>query len=227
MLKKKTSTKITQKTFNHFEHRYRRQYSSQIISGIDEAGRGPLAGPVVAACAAITYSELNYLKKIGVRDSKQLSRIRRQEIFASLPAQIKFGVGIVDAATIDSINILEATKLAMLQAYQDLKQKISYENYPEIVLVDGNFIPFAKMDKIAEMVSIVKGDQLSLVIGLASIIAKETRDSIMDGLHQKYPNFGWEKNFGYPTKLHIERLSQHGITEFHRKSFAPVKKFCS
>ena len=145
----------------------------------------------------------------------------RRKIFFELKNKAKFGVGIVSEKIIDEINILQATKLAMERAFDDLEKK--YKISPQIVLVDGNFIPFAKKNKIHELVAIVKGDQKSLSIAAASIIAKETRDEIMLDLHQKYSQFGFDKHAGYPTKFHVEQIKKFGICEFHRKSFEPIK----
>ncbi|MDX2083600.1 MAG: ribonuclease HII [Rickettsiales bacterium] len=192
-------------------------YKNLLVAGIDEAGRGPLAGPVVAACVILNRD--NYPSEIN--DSKKLSPKLRQKIFLDLKKKSHFGVGVVEAEVIDKINILQATKLAMLLALQDLSKK--YQLSPQIILVDGNFIPFAKTDKILEIKAIVKGDQKSLSIAAASIIAKETRDQIMQNLHQKFPQYNWHKNAGYPTKSHIEKIKEFGICELHRKSFQPIK----
>lgn len=192
-------------------------YQNFLVAGIDEAGRGPLAGPVVAACVSLNCD--NFPSEIN--DSKKLSKSKRKKIFFELQKKSQFGIGIVDEKIIDEINILEATKLAMLRAFLDLQKK--YKIFPQIILVDGNFCPFAKQDQISEIIPVVKGDQKSLSIAAASIIAKETRDEIMLQLHQKYSQFGFDKHAGYPTKFHIEKIQEFGICEFHRKSFEPIK----
>lgn len=192
-------------------------YPNLISAGIDEAGRGPLAGPVVAACAILNQND--YPQEIN--DSKKLSKSKRKKIFLQLKEKAKYGVGIVDEKIIDNINILQATKLAMLNAMLDLQNK--YQIFPQVILVDGNFVPFAKKDKVEEIITLVKGDQKSLSIAAASIIAKETRDQIMQDLHQKSPSFGFDKHAGYPTKFHIEKLREFGPCQFHRKSFEPIK----
>lgn len=192
-------------------------FDDGLVAGIDEAGRGPLAGPVVAAC--VVLDRKNFLAEIN--DSKKLTPKTRRKIFIWLQENCHFGVGVVDAKKIDEINILQATKLAMLLAYQDLCKK--YQCWPQVILVDGNFVPFAPQDQIKQILPVVKGDQKSLSIAAASIIAKETRDQIMLDLHEKFPQYSWDKNAAYPTKLHVERISQFGICEFHRKSFEPVK----
>ena len=188
-----------------------------LVSGIDEAGRGPLAGPVVAACVILDRDNLI----AGINDSKKLSKKQRKKIFLELREKVKFGVGIIDEKTIDRVNILEATKLAMLAAYLDLQKK--YNLFCEVILVDGNFKPFVKRDKILEIIPIIRGDQKSLSIAAASIIAKETRDEIMENLHQEYPQFGFNKNAGYGTKFHIAAIRKFGICRHHRKSFEPIK----
>lgn len=188
-----------------------------VVAGIDEAGRGPLAGPVVAACVILDRN--NFPDKIN--DSKKLSKAERGRIFLELQEKARFGVGIIDEKVIDEINILEATKLAMSHAYLDLQTK--YQIYPQVILADGNFIPFAKRDKIQDIVPIVKGDQKSLSIAAASIVAKEVRDKIMTEYSAKYPQFGFDKHAGYPTKFHVEQIKRHGICEIHRRSFEPIK----
>jgi ribonuclease HII len=197
------------------------KYQNLFVAGIDEAGRGPLAGPVVAACVILDRGDFSDGNNCEINDSKKLSKLRRKKIFFELKNKAKFGVGIVDEKIIDEINILEATKLAMLRAYLDLQKK--YKISPQIILVDGNFIPFKKQDKISEILAIVKGDQKSFSIAAASIIAKETRDQIMCDLDQKYPQYGFAKHAGYPTQFHREKIREHGICEFHRKSFEPIK----
>ena len=192
-------------------------YKNLIAAGIDEAGRGPLAGPVVAACVILDQNDF----PLEINDSKKLSKTKRKKIFLELQKKAKFGVGIVDEKIIDEINILQATKLAMLYAFNDLQKK--YQIFPQLVLVDGNFVPFAKKDEIREIIAVVKGDQKSLSIAAASIIAKETRDEIMQNLHQKYSQFGFDKHAGYPTRFHVDRIKEFGICEFHRKSFEPIK----
>mgnify|MGYP000451045565 CR=1 FL=1 len=190
-----------------------------ICAGIDEAGRGPLAGPVVACCVILDKN--NYPKEIN--DSKKLSKKKREEIFDQLKVKAKFGVGIVDEKIIDKINILEATKLAMFNAFADLQKK--YQIYPEVILVDGNFIPFAKQDRLVEILPIIKGDQKSLSISASSIMAKVIRDKLMNELDKKYPQYGFAKHMGYGTKLHIEKIKEFGPVDCHRKSFAPIKYY--
>lgn len=212
---------MTKLNFFSPSYEIEKKYKNKIVVGIDEAGRGPIAGPVVASLAFLESDFLNSEICKKINDSKKISKKKRAEIYDYLIKNIKFGVGIVDEKTIDEINILNATKLAMKRAYEDFVKK--YNIFCEIILVDGNFSPFEKADKIAEILPIVKGDQKSLSIAAASIIAKEKRDEIMLKLHQKYPQFGWDKNSAYPTKGHMEIVKKTGFCEFHRKSFEPIK----
>lgn len=198
---------------------YESSFDDKIVIGIDEAGRGPVAGPVVAACCLIDKS--NYSSNIN--DSKKISPKKRNKIFNEIKNNSKYGIGIISPSKIDEINILQATKLAMLQSYKDFIKKNKI--YPNVILVDGNFIPFDLMDNLQQILPIIKGDQKSVSIAAASIIAKETRDQIMIKYHEDFPNYGFKDHMGYPTKKHLENIEKHGITKLHRKSFAPVKNF--
>ncbi len=197
------------------------EYKNLLIVGIDEAGRGPLAGPVVAACVFLDNDIIKSKICSKINDSKKLTKIMRKRIFSYLQQKAHFGIGIVDEKTIDKMNILQATKLAMLRAYQDFCKKNNI--FAQLILVDGNFIPFDLQHEDQKIIPIVKGDTKSLAIAAASILAKETRDQIMLELHQKYPYFSWDKNAGYPTKFHVDKIKENGICEFHRKSFEPIK----
>jgi|688.fasta_scaffold840909_2 ribonuclease HII len=194
-----------------------KNFDTSLICGIDEAGRGPLAGPVVASCVMLNQN--NYLSEIN--DSKKLSKNLRKKIYNDLKINCKFGVGVVDEKIIDEINILEATKLAMLRAYQDFCRK--YNLFPKIILVDGNFKPFDLRDELLEIQAIVKGDQKSYSIASASIIAKEYRDEIMLNYHQKFPVYNFDKHNGYGTQNHLENIKKYGICDIHRKTFEPIK----
>lgn len=190
-----------------------------IVTGIDEAGRGPLAGPVIASCVLLDRSK--YPQKIN--DSKKLTEKTRENIFEELleledKNLFKFGVGIVNPETIDKINIRNATKLAMKTAYESLVDKYNFN--VDTVLVDGNFVP--EINTRAEY--IIKGDAKSLSIAAASIIAKVTRDRMMLDLAEKYPEYYWQNNKGYGTKQHIEAINKYGITEHHRKSFIHIQQ---
>lgn len=206
-------------------YKIEKSYGQNIVVGIDEAGRGPLAGPVVSACVMLDEKIIknHFFRKVN--DSKKMTKKIRKEIFQLLKENVKYGVGIVDEKIIDEINILQATKLSMFKAYQDLKKK--YKISPNIILVDGNFAPFILQDKIKEIKPIVKGDTKCLSIACASIIAKETRDEIMLELHQKYPHFSWDKNSAYATKFHLDKIIEFGFCEYHRKSFEPIKSMAN
>jgi ribonuclease HII len=185
-----------------------------IIAGVDEAGRGPWAGPVVAAAVILNRA----FCPEGLDDSKKLSKQKREKLFNEIINVADFGIGIVGESVIDQINILEATKLAMKDAVMDLLRR------PQIVLVDGN----QKFDvQHIEIIPIVKGDSKSLSIAAASIIAKVTRDRIMEDLSNEFPEYSWEENAGYGTAKHIAAIERHGICKYHRKSFAPIKKYMS
>lgn len=187
--------------------------AGKLIAGTDEAGRGPLAGPVVAAAVIIPQNFPDELAS-AINDSKQLSEKKREALFPHLIEHCIHGIAQCSAQEIDSINILQASLLAMKRSVALLSSQ------PHVVLVDGN-----KSPAIAGMknIPIVKGDSKSLSIAAASILAKVTRDRIMQELHIAYPHYGWARNAGYPTKDHIAALTTHGITPHHRQSFAPVK----
>lgn len=180
------------------------------ICGVDEVGRGPLAGPVVAA-AVIMPPDITIE---GLTDSKKLSAPRRQEIFEEIVEMgLVCAVGVLDHETIDRMNILRASLMAMRKAVMDLKQA------PDIVLVDGNYlIPNIEQPQFA----VVGGDRQCQSISAASIVAKITRDSIMDKYEAMYPSFSFSKHKGYPTPEHLEELREHGPTDIHRRSFRPV-----
>jgi ribonuclease HII len=181
-----------------------------VIAGIDEAGRGCLAGPVVAG-AVIINQKINFIDQL--KDSKKLSPKKHQELYHKIVKILPFGIGVVDEKTIDEINILQATKLAMQQAYVNLEKNFFQ---PDLVLVDGNFVP--KINVKANFV--IKGDDKIKEISAASIIAKFYRDSLMKELHQQYRVYNWQKNKGYATKEHREAIKSHGICKYHRLSFS-------
>ena len=185
------------------------------VAGIDEAGRGSLVGPVVAACVIIDHSKLCPKIFEKINDSKKLSIKNRFLIYQKLLELNSIGIGIVEAKIIDKINIFQATKLAMKLAFDNL---IKRKFLPQIALVDGNFIPEIN----CPAKSIIKGDNKSKSIAAASIIAKQTRDNLMLKMHQKYPQYKWDKNKGYGTKSHLDNIKKHGICDLHRKSFKPI-----
>ena len=183
----------------------------KLIGGIDEVGRGPLVGPVVAACVILP---LNYQLE-GLTDSKKLTEKKREKFFDILSRDaISIGIGIIDEKKIDEVNIYEATKLAMTEAFNKMEVK------PEHVLIDA-----MPLELSVPTTSIIKGDAKSLSIAAASVIAKVTRDHMMDELHEKYPYYNFKKNKGYPTKEHVEAINKYGIIDEHRKTYGPVKDY--
>ncbi|QKX02574.1 ribonuclease HII [Wolbachia endosymbiont of Dirofilaria (Dirofilaria) immitis] len=182
-----------------------------VVAGVDEVGRGPLAGPVISA--AVVFTGKNTIIK-GINDSKKLTAKSRQVLYEKIISVAKFGIGIASVKEINSYNILQATKLSMQRALIDLGLELDY------VLVDGNQAPKIKW----QVRSIVHGDSLSISIAAASIIAKVTRDQLMQKLHNQHPKYNWYKNKGYGTKEHIEAIDLYGITKHHRKSFTHILK---
>lgn len=185
-------------------------FSVQCICGVDEAGRGPLAGPVCAAAVILPH----HLQIPGLTDSKKLTDKKRRELFPIIQkSAIAYGIGLASEAEIDEINILQATFLAMRRALEQLKVK------PELALIDGN----RETDFGIPVKTVVKGDSLSANIAAASILAKVTRDNLMVELAEQYPQYGFEIHKGYGTKAHYEALREFGACSIHRKSF--LKKF--
>lgn len=193
-----------------YDRKYRKQ-GYELIAGIDEAGRGPWAGPVVAA--AVIFPPDIALE--GLRDSKKLSPKRREKLFTKITGSaLAVGIGVVGHETIDSVNILRAAHIAMKEALDSLSAP------PELVLVDGRPVPSLGRDHIA----IVRGDGKSASIAAASIIAKVTRDRIMERMASDFPQYGFERHKGYGTKEHFEALMRFGPCPFHRKTFRPVRE---
>lgn len=184
-----------------------------IIAGIDEAGRGPWAGPVVAGAVILDRSTISAELVSGLDDSKKIPPQRREELFTLLQSCAAIGVGMASVMEIDENNILQATMIAMGRAVANLPDSPGY------ALVDGNRVPELNCN----VKCVVRGDGISLSIAAASIIAKVTRDKIMAGLALENPGYGWETNQGYGTKAHQAGLREHGITMHHRKSFAPIR----
>lgn len=187
----------------------------QKIAGIDEAGRGPLAGPVVAAACILPQGLLFE----NLNDSKQLSEEEREVLFHSITSctGLLYGLGIVDVETIDRINILRATHLAMQRAVASLSQK------PDYLLIDGNQLPFFEIPS----AGIVKGDAKSVSIAAASILAKVTRDRMMTELDVQWPNYGFKQHKGYGTEQHTQAIQKWGPCPIHRRSFEPIKSMLS
>ena len=187
------------------------------IAGVDEAGRGSWAGPVVAGAVILDDENLIPPLRSELDDSKKLTARKRRILFEMLPTCASIGVGIADVNEIDKLNILKASFLAMARAISDLPQKPGY------VIVDGNKVP--DLPYPAEYV--VKGDSRSFSIAAASIVAKVTRDNFMVNLAKTSTGYGWERNAGYGTQEHKLALERLGVTEHHRKSYAPIIKILS
>lgn len=183
----------------------------EFVAGLDEAGRGPLCGPVVAA--AVMFPDRNIDIPVVIRDSKQMTKRQRADAFNWIINNTIWAVAECSPSEIDDINILWASMLAMRRAVAKLSAQ------PQYCLVDGNRVPDAIFGQ-----SVVKGDAKSLSIAAASIIAKETRDKIMADLSKQFPQYGWDKNAGYPTKSHLQAIEKYGINQHYRKSFGPVKE---
>ncbi len=178
-----------------------------LIAGIDEAGRGPLAGPVCVAMAIMPLDAENIIE--GINDSKKLTEKKRNLLFEKIKERaIAYRIELIDEQTIDTINILNATKLGMYQCIQNIDTK------PDIILIDA-----VKINSDIPTKSIIKGDALSYSIACASILAKVTRDNYMLEMDKKYPQYNFKKHKGYGTKEHIENLKKYGPSEIHRKSF--------
>ena len=183
------------------------------IAGVDEVGRGPLVGPVVAACVVLP-EEFNL---DGLTDSKKLSEKKRDFYFEEVKRQaLGYGIGIIDEKKIDEVNIYEATKLAMKEAIEECKKMCKIEH----VLIDA-----MPLELDVPTTSIIKGDLKSITISAASVIAKVTRDRMLDELHEKFPMYDFKKNKGYPTKKHLEAIEEYGIIDEHRRSYGPVKNY--
>jgi ribonuclease HII len=188
------------------------QYQDKKIIGIDEVGRGPLAGPMVVSAIYISQDQM----PIGINDSKLLSAKKREALFEQLTLSSKHGIGFVSVEEIDELKLTKATELAIIRALSDLDMNA------DIALIDGNI----KYNLPIKSISVIGGDKKSLTIAAASIMAKVVRDKYMLDLSTKYPEYAWHKNFGYGTKEHLAAISLHGICKHHRKSFSPIKDLC-
>ena len=184
------------------------------ICGVDEAGRGPLVGSVVAGAVVLDPNQ----PIIGLRDSKKLSPARREQLYAEIMQKAQaWGVGQASPSEIDTLNILQATMLAMRRAIEALSERLG--EWPSKALIDGNRCPILPIASEA----IIKGDAKEPAISAASIIAKVTRDQQMQALHTQYPQYGFNQHMGYPTEAHMQALKQYGPCEEHRRTFAPVR----
>ncbi len=204
------------------------------VCGIDEVGRGPLAGPVVAACAYIPTDKINHPVWAAVNDSKKLSPQKREYLFEIIKDQCVFGIAECSPQEIDDLNIHHATLLAMKRAFEvmlfcsvipnECEESHEISRFARndnifLALIDGKFAPALS----CKTHTVIKGDSKSLSIAAASILAKVTRDRMMAKLHNKFPHYGWDTNAGYGTATHMDGIACHGITPHHRKSFAPCK----
>ena len=203
--------------FSYEKEIFNKEY--RFLGALDEAGRGPLAGPVVAACVIVPPDLKIFDNLEQIKDSKKLSEKKREELYKVIcETFLEVGVGICDHQTIDKINILEASFLAMKKAIGSLRQK------PDFIILDGKFkIPNFSI----KQQPIIKGDSLVFSIAASSIIAKVTRDRIMKKMHEQYPQYGFDQHKGYGTRMHLERIVKHGPSDIHRKSFSPIKNYFS
>lgn len=196
---------------NYYFERKLRDEGINFIAGVDEVGRGPLVGPVVAACVVLP----EHFNLDGLTDSKKLSEKKREYFYDEIMRQaLGVGVGIISERKIDEVNIYEATKMAMKEAINNCSCKVEH------VLIDA-----MKLDIDIPTTSIIKGDLKSITISAASVIAKVTRDRMLDELDSKYPMYDFKNNKGYPTKKHLEAIKEYGIIDEHRRSYGPVSEY--
>lgn len=196
--------KMANKTMTLFD------YAGELICGVDEAGRGPLAGPVFAAAVILDPAR----PILGLRDSKKLAEAKRDMLATRIKSDaLAWSIAQCSEEEIDTLNILQASLLAMRRAIEGLK------TVPTLALIDGNRCPVMALRAEA----IVKGDDIVPAISAASILAKTARDAALMQLHMQYPNYAFDRHKGYPTPLHLERLRLHGVSPVHRKSYAPVR----
>ena len=196
---------------NYYFERKLRDKGINFIAGVDEVGRGPLVGPVVASCVVLP----EHFNLEGLTDSKKLSEKKREYFYDEIMRQaLGVGIGIISEKVIDEVNIYEATKMAMKEAINNCSCKVEH------ILIDA-----MKLDIDIPTTSIIKGDLKSITISGASVIAKVTRDRLLDELDKKYPMYDFKNNKGYPTKKHLEAIKKYGIIDEHRKSFGPVSEY--
>lgn len=196
---------------NYYFERKLRNMDINFIAGVDEVGRGPLVGPVVAACVVLP----EHFNLEGLTDSKKLSEKKREYFYDEIMKQsLGVGIAIISEKIIDEVNIYEATKMAMMEAIKNCNSKIEH------ILIDA-----MKLDIDIPTTSIIKGDLKSITISAASVIAKVTRDRMLDELDLKYPAYDFKNNKGYPTKKHLEAIKKYGIIDEHRKSYGPVREY--
>jgi ribonuclease HII len=192
------------------DYSFEEKCQQEVIVGIDEVGRGPLAGPLIAAATILDSKKI----PCGINDSKQIPRHQREKIFDQLMQNAICAVGIVSVGELNNMNLNKALEMAIQRAISSLSIK------PTLALIDGNLT----FDLPCKMIPIVKGDQQIVSIAAASIIAKVTRDRVMRELDQYYPHYLWKQNVGYGTEAHIEAIYKYGITDHHRLKFAPIRR---
>ena len=193
--------------------------TSAVIVGVDEVGRGPLAGPVTAAAVFFDRQKIKSDLLTKIDDSKKIAQKKRATISKQIESIAIIGIGWASSGEIDQLNILEATMLAMQRAIFSLQKQIILD--PDYILIDGNKVP--RLDFPSK--AIVRGDEKSLSIAAASIVAKNKRDAFMTSLSKLYPGYGWEKNAGYGTREHLAAIEREGITVHHRRSFKPIANY--
>ena len=193
--------------------------TSAVIIGVDEVGRGPLAGPVTAAAVFVDRQKITLDLSTKIDDSKKIPQNKRATISKQIEGIAIIGIGWASSGEIDQLNILEATMIAMQRAVLSLRKQIISD--PDYILIDGNKVPSFDFPSKA----IVRGDEKSLSIAAASIVAKSKRDAFMTSLSKLYPCYGWEKNAGYGTREHLVAIERNGITAHHRRSFKPIANY--
>ena len=193
--------------------------TSAVIVGVDEVGRGPLAGPVTAAAVFFDRQKITSDLLTKIDDSKKIAQKKRATISKQIESIAIIGIGWASSGEIDQLNILEATMLAMQRAIFSLQKQIILD--PDYILIDGNKVP--RLDFPSK--AIVRGDEKSISIAAASIVAKSKRDAFMTSLSKLYPCYGWEKNAGYGTREHLAAIEREGITVHHRRSFKPIANY--
>ena len=193
--------------------------TSAVIVGVDEVGRGPLAGPVTAAAVFVDRQKITLDLSTKIDDSKKIPKKKRAIISKQIEGMAMIGMGWASSGEIDQLNILEATMIAMKRAVLSLRKQIILD--PDYILIDGNKVPSFDFPSKA----IVRGDEKSLSIAAASIVAKSKRDAFMTSLSKLYPCYGWEKNAGYGTREHLAAIERKGITAYHRRSFKPIANY--
>ena len=193
--------------------------TSAVIVGVDEVGRGPLAGPVTAAAVFFDRQKITLDLSTKIDDSKKIPQKKRATISKQIEDMAITGIGWASSGEIDQLNILEATMIAMQRAVLSLRKQIILD--PDYILIDGNRVPSFDFPSKA----IVRGDEKSLSIAAASIVAKNKRDAFMTSISKLYPCYGWEKNAGYGTREHLAAIEREGITVHHRRSFKPITNY--